>query len=93
MSDIRREYGHEDPWGEFEEEGVFGADALYCGDHEQIEDILLLTKVVTHFEYWADDFRYWDRVVRPVPNWEERSPFSELTSVRMADGTLEVERW
>lgn len=84
MSDIREEYGHEDPWGEFEDSEVFGADALFCGPEEVIEDLVLLTEVTIAFEYWADDFRYWDRLDSRLPNWEENSPFSELQSIKMA---------
>lgn len=76
-----------DPWEGYEDGATFGADALYSGPHEVIEDIVLLTDVCLAFEYWADDFRYWDRLESPVAasRWEQESKFAELTSINMAN--------
>lgn len=91
VSDIRNEYGHPDPWGEFEDDETFGADATYEGPHETIPDMILLTEVVIAFEYWADDFRYWDRLNGKIAasQWEQDSPFSELASIKHAKTGVE----
>lgn len=93
MSDIRHEYGHEDPWGEFEEGEQFGCDALYEGDHELIENLILLTEVHLDFEAWAEDFRYWDELAHRsggLSDWEETSYFSELMSIKMSKREVEL---
>lgn len=74
-----------DPWENFDVGGEFAGDHIYEGDREVIEDIILLTEVVTAFEFWADDFRYWDRYESRIPmsKWEEDSPFSELKSIQL----------
>lgn len=86
MTDPRDDCGHADPWGEFEPDQLFAGDALYAGDHETIQDIYLLGEVILAFEYWADDFRYWDRCEgkTPASKWEEDSLFSETASIEMA---------
>lgn len=75
-----------DPWGDFEVDCDFGGDALYAGDHEVIEDLVMLTETCLDFEYWCDDFRYWDRVAsgRKQQDWEQRSAFSETTSIKLS---------
>jgi len=75
-----------DPWEDYDTGELFGGDHLYAGDREVIEDLILLTEVCIAFELWVDDFRYWDRNDSPHPlsRWEEDSPFSETTSIRVS---------
>lgn len=74
------------PWEDFEEGEVFGADALYAGPHEVIEDLILLYNVVLEFESIADDLRYWDRLGSGnAQEWEQNSVFAELTSINMSN--------
>jgi hypothetical protein len=84
--DPREEYNQPDPWGEFEEGEEFAADHIYGGDHEVIENLVLMTEVYWLFEHWADDFRYWDRCSGRIAasRWEEESAFSELQSIKLA---------
>lgn len=77
------------PWDGYDEDAVWAGDHIYAGPHEVIEDLILLTEVCVSFEYWADDFRYWDRMLSPA-DWEETSPFSELRSVQIANTDAEL---
>lgn len=74
-----------DPWEDLDTGDEFAGDHIYGGDHEIIEDLVLLTDVVLAFEHWADDFRYWDRYESKIPmsRWEQESPFSEFTSIKL----------
>lgn len=75
-----------EPWEDYETGDIFGADHIYSGEREVLEDLVLLTETCLAFELWADDFRYWDRLESriPVSQWEELSLYSESASIQMS---------
>lgn len=72
-----------DPWEGYDE-AAYAADALYCGPHEVIPNLMLLTDVCLNFEAWAENFRQRDRRTSSMPDWYQESIYSETTSIRMA---------
>lgn len=74
-----------DPWADYDEEIDYAGDALYCGPHEEIQDIILLHNVIVSFEFYVEDFRRHERSKAVnVADWEQDSPFAELTSIKLS---------